>query len=372
MVNKLFTAIATLTGTVIGAGFLGIPYVVAKSGFLIGLFWMILISVIMLLVNLSLGEIILSTKTIHQIPGYVSKYLGHKTKSFILIAALIGFYTALIAYLVGGGESLSFLFTGSVKYSLLAGSLFWLLFAGITIKGIKEFKKIEPIGIIAVFTVTLILGIILVNKINLSNLTYSNPQFFFVPFGVILFAFLGISSIPEMKRVLEKNTKLMKKAIIIGSLIPLIIYILFTIVVLGFYGQEVAEVATISLGKIITILGILTMSTAFLALNLALRDTFMFDYSMHFKHAWMLSTLIPLFLFLIIKFFNLAGFAQILSIGGSVSGGLLGISILLTHYKLKKQKAKLKRKPEYKIHIPVIIKILFILLFLTGILFEFL
>ncbi len=41
MKKKLFQAIATLTGTVIGAGFLGIPYVMSKSGFLIGLAWMV-------------------------------------------------------------------------------------------------------------------------------------------------------------------------------------------------------------------------------------------------------------------------------------------------------------------------------------------
>ena len=34
---KLFSGIATMTGMVIGAGFLGMPYVIAQSGFLIGL-----------------------------------------------------------------------------------------------------------------------------------------------------------------------------------------------------------------------------------------------------------------------------------------------------------------------------------------------
>jgi len=369
-VSKLFTAIATLTGTVIGAGFLGIPYVVSKSGFLIGLGWMIGISVIMLLVNLALGEIILSNKRLHHIPGYVSEYLGRRTKVFILVASLIGFYSALIAYLVGGGESLSFLFTGSLKYSLLAGSLFWVLFMAITIRGIREFKKIEPLGVLAVFITTLIIGIISINKIKISNLSYVNPGLFFVPFGVILFAFLGVSSIPEMKRVLGKNSRLMKKAIIIGSLIPLIVYVLFTIVVLGFYGQKVFEIATISFGRIVTFFGILTMFTAFLALNLSLRDTFMLDYKMHFKDAWVLSTIIPFIFFFVIKALNLARFVEILGVGGSVSGGLLGIFILITHEKIKR--AKLNRKPEYKVNIPLSLKVIFILVFLAGMVFELL
>ena len=54
-----------------------------------------------------MGEIVLSSKTIHQLPGYASKYLGRKTKIFVFIASIIGFYAALVAYLIGEGESLA-------------------------------------------------------------------------------------------------------------------------------------------------------------------------------------------------------------------------------------------------------------------------
>lgn len=373
MNKQLFTAIATLTGTIIGAGFLGIPYVVAKSGFLLGFFWMALIAIIMLIVNLTLGEIILSTKTLHQIPGYASKYLGRKTKIFVFIASIIGFYAALVAYLLGEGESLSFLITGTTSYALYIGIGFWILVAIISIKGIRSFKKIEPLAVIAVFIVTIILGFISFKQINLSNLTSANFSFLFYPFGVVLFAFLGTSAIPEMRRILKKNQKLLKKAIIIGSLVPLLVYTLFVIVVLGLHGTAIEQIATISLGKTVTLLGIFTMFTAFLALTLALQDTYRFDFSFSFKKAWLLSTLLPLILFAIIKTFNLAGFVKILSLGGAISGGLLSIAILLIHEKLKSKKIikKLDRKPEYKINIPLILKIIFILIFIIGIIYEF-
>lgn len=370
MIRKSFIAISTLTGTVIGAGFLGIPYVVAKSGFFIGLGWMFLISMMMLLINLNIGEICLSTKTVHQIPGYASKYLGKKTKIFIFLAAIFGLYAALIAYLLGEGESLSFIFTSSTRYALLAGIIFWFLVAIITFGGIRRFKRVEPLAVLAVFLVTLLLGIINWNKINFSNLTYTNPSFLFLPFGVVLFAFLGISAIPEMRRVLIKNEKLMKKAIIIGSLVPLIVYILFTIIVLGLFGQNVEEIATISFGKTVTLLGMFTMFTAFLALNLALQDTYRFDFSLSQKKAWLLATFLPLFFFLIIKIFNLADFVKILSLGGAISGGLLSISILLIHEHLRDK--KLERRPEFRISLPVMLKILFVILFVVGILYEFL
>ena len=75
--NKKFLATTfTLTGTIIGAGILGLPYVFAKSGFLVGIFWLIAIASIMIFVNLAMGEITLRTKGNHQLPGYANKYLG--------------------------------------------------------------------------------------------------------------------------------------------------------------------------------------------------------------------------------------------------------------------------------------------------------
>jgi len=274
MKKKLFTAIATLSGTVIGAGFLGIPFVVSKTGFFIGLAWMIFLSIVLMLINLMMGEIILSSNTLHHIAGYSSKYLGKKTKLFVLMASIIGFYAALVAYLIGEGESLSFLFFGNANYTLWFGLGFWLVMAFLTFGGIKEFKKIEPIAVVLVLFVTLLLGFLNFGNISLDNLSHVDFSYMFFPFGVILFAFLGVSSIPEIKRVLGKNQGLMKKAIIIGSFIPLLVYILFTIIVLGLYGTDVAQVATISFGKLVTLLGMFTMFSAFLALSLALQDTY--------------------------------------------------------------------------------------------------
>jgi len=370
--KMLFTGIATLTGTVIGAGFLGIPYVVAKSGFLIGLLLMVVVCFVMMLVNLMIGEIALSTNAQHQLPGYASKYFGKKTKLIIFLASIFGLYSALTAYLLGEGESLSFIFTNSTNYSLFAGIAFGILMTALTTGGIKRFKKTEPFGVLAVFVVTLVLGVLSFDKINFENLKYVNTNYIFYPFGVILFSFLGTSAIPEMRRILKRNEKLMKKAIIIGSLIPLFVYALFVVVVLGLYGQNISEIATISFGKTIALLGVFTMFTAFLALNLALQDTYRLDFNISSKKAWVLSSVLPLLLFVIIKFYNLAGFVKILSIGGVISGGTLAIAIMTIHEIIKTREIenKMERKPEYHLHVPFVLKALLILLFILGIIYE--
>ena len=114
--NKKFWATTfTLTGTIIGAGILGLPYVFAKSGFLAGLFWLIVLGAVMIFVNLALGEITLRTKGAHQLSGYAEKYLGKWGKRAMFFAMIFGIYSALLAYLIGEGESLSKLIPGNIN-----------------------------------------------------------------------------------------------------------------------------------------------------------------------------------------------------------------------------------------------------------------
>ena len=89
IMNKKFWATTfTLTGTIIGAGILGLPYVFSKAGFFIGLLWLIILGMVMMFVNLTLGEITLRTNGRHQLSGYAEKYLGKWGKRIMFFAMM--------------------------------------------------------------------------------------------------------------------------------------------------------------------------------------------------------------------------------------------------------------------------------------------
>ena len=76
MHNKHFyAAIATLVGTIIGAGVLGIPYVISQAGFITGLVNLVILGVAVLLLYLFVGEVVLRTRGNHQLTGYAEIYL---------------------------------------------------------------------------------------------------------------------------------------------------------------------------------------------------------------------------------------------------------------------------------------------------------
>ncbi|MBU0957705.1 MAG: amino acid permease [Nanoarchaeota archaeon] len=364
---RLIAAVSILVGTVIGAGILGIPYVVSQSGFLIGGIWILVLGGVMLLMNLYLGEIGLRTKKNHQLTGYAEKYLGKTGKRIMFAAAIFGFYAALLAYLIGEGESFSSLFFGHVNYALYFGIGFWLVLTWFIYQGYDALKKGESIGVIVMLLLIVGIAIGFAPDVSMENLSYINYGNLFVPFGVILFALLGFSALPELEKILGKEKKLMKKAIIWGTLIPVVMYFVFALVVVGFLGIGINEIATLSLGKFFVVLGIFTMFTSFLALSFALRDMLMWDYKIPKFKAWIVTAIVPLILYLLIMFFKFASFSMILSIGGTVSGGLMGILILLM---IKNAKKNGDEKPAYEIPYMLGLIVLFILLFVAGIVFD--
>jgi tyrosine-specific transport protein len=367
--NKKFWATTfTLTGTIIGAGILGLPYIFAKSGFLVGLLWLILIGAVMMFVNLCLGEVTLRTKGHHQLSGYAKKYLGKWGQRIMFFAILFGIYSALLAYLIGEGQSLSKLLPGNINPFFL-GISFWILMTLLLREGLKGLKKIETWGVTAV--IIIIIGILIKfsSQIQISNLTTWNQINVSLPIGIVIFALMGFTSIPELREEIRGKEKLLKKAIIIGSLIPIILYILFSATVIGVLGKNITQVATLSFGPIMTLLGIFTMLTSYFVLSFSLRDTFKFDIKVSKKTAFLLVSLVPIFFYALDEKLNLLNFSTVLGIGGIVSGTITGILIIIMN-KRAKNTTRSNKEPEIQMPINWPIIILLSIIFITGLILE--
>ncbi len=367
--KKLFTAVSIITGTIVGAGFLGIPYVAAKSGFFVALGYLIVIAGLSLLINLSFGEIILRTKGEHHLVGFAYKYLGKKGKDILFILFNIAIISALLAYMMGVGESLSVLIFGSAKYKIMIGALFGFFMSYILWGGISSLRKFEKIGVLAIALIAIFIAVFFLKDISYSNLLGFNKKYIFLPFGVIIFSLMEFFSFPAVRRVLNKNEDLTKKAIIIGTLIPAIFYAFFMFIIVGVAGLKTPEVSTLAFGPLFIILGIVTMFTSYLGLGTSLERSYMVDYTNKKKKAWFKAAIIPIALFLLIGFFEFFSFTTILSIGGVFAGGIIGMMVLIIH---KKADTQGNRIPEYKVHLSKAVIILISLLYIGGVVVEIL
>lgn len=365
--SKTLTATAILIGGIVGVGFLGIPYVVAKTGLALGMILLVVIASIMLLTMLHLGEVVLRTQERHQLTGYAEKYLGSHGKKAMLVSLIFGVYSALVAYLIVQGESWSMLLIGNTSAVLPIGIAVWAIMSALTYFDLKALKEGELIGVTIIVIMIISIVISSWNSLEFTNLTTVDFSQILAPFGVMLFAFLGYSAVPEIVRVLGKDRQSLKPAIYHSHIFVLLMYAIFTCIVLGLHGTNTPEIATLALGAPFITLGIVTVLMAYLSLSVSLTDTFHTDYKMTKRESWMYTTLIPLALFVVLQLTHNASFTTILSFGGIIAGG---IAIVLIMMMAKQAKIHGDRHPEYKIKHSHILTLVIVLLCIAAMAVE--
>jgi len=365
MRKEFLIGVAMMLGTSIGVGVFGIPYVI-KSGFVSGLISIILLGLAFMFINLSLGETLLRTKGNHQLCGIMEIYLGKTGKWFMLASLTIGIYGALAAYVTGAGEVLSQMFGFSKVFWEI---VFFAVGLSFVFGGFKRFAKSQLWSNITKLTVFVIIALILLLSSEFKTGNLSGFSNFFSSWGVILFAYICTSVIPVVKLELGKNLKLLKSVLIWASIIPIIVYAVFTIGIIGVSGNFTTDVATIGAafaiggiaGLLINLFAILAMLTAFPSLSFALSEVFILDFG--FSKLWaMIATFsIPIVIILVG-----ASFTGILEIAGAFSSGIAGISVLWAYLRARKHG---QRKPEYSLNLQLWFVLLLMVIFLVGIWF---
>ena len=74
--------------------------------------------------------------------------------------------------------------------------------------------------------VVLAIGLWGAGKLQADNFTWAIGDFWFLPFGIIMFALNGISGVPLAREVLAGREGKLRGAIFIGTLIPIVFYLI--------------------------------------------------------------------------------------------------------------------------------------------------
>jgi tyrosine-specific transport protein len=378
MTNQLktsFEAAAIIIGTIVGVGIFGLPYVFAKVGFLLGISIMIIIGIAALVLNLLYGEIALRSRRKKRLVGYAKDFLGSKGKMIATISALFGLLSSQLAYLIVGGEFLSFLSENLLGWS---GNLTFYVIIFLIIASTVIYKKSSMLAAIEFFMslfLIAVIGLIFVSslpKIELQKLINYNPHYLFQAYGVILFAMSGSIAIPEVVEYLKKQKNAhFKRVISVGTFLPVILYGLFTLAVVGMLGKNVSQSAITSLKSVLgekiivvgALFGILAVFTSFIMIGKDLMKVLWYDYRFPKVLACLLVNLIP-FLFFIIGFRN---FVNVIGVAGAIMGGINGILIILIY---KKARQKRFPRPIYSVKLPRLAGWLLIIMFLSGIFYQ--
>lgn len=331
-------ALAVIVGTIVGAGIFAIPYAVAQVGYGVGLLYLIGLGLVVLALHVLLGEIVARTKTTFQLSGLAGHYLGRSGKALMSVAFFIGGYGALLAYVIGTGETLAAIFGGErVVWSLA----FVVVGAFFLYRGLKTVKVIELIMTSALFVLVIAFAVWAAPDITVTNLAEPiDWRYLFLPYGVMLFAYYGVSALPVAEAVLRNDARLFRRAVVIASTIPVVLYTLFATITVGVTGGDTTPVATVGLGEALgpligiaaNVFAFFAMATSFLAIGTAIQETYEWDFRWNPRLGWAATIAVPLLLFAV----GVRDFIGVIGVAGTLAGSLEAILIVLMYWKMQR------------------------------------
>lgn len=329
---SFWQAVSLIISGTIGAGVLGLPFAVAQIGILPGIVAMVSIGLLLMGVNMMVGWVSMQRDTPMQIVGLAAQYLGLPGK----ILASIAFYGLLfgvqLIYLVGMSEVLQTFFPWS---QLGYATICWCVGSYLCYKGMKTVKTVELLLTLGIFAV--VIYIIAMSAPNMTASAFSHVKWseIFMPFGVLLFAFQGATTIPEAYSVIKNRKKDFFKAIAYAYMCIIALYVLFSVFVVGVTAENTTQIATIGLGNALgpsmhiigNIFALLTMATSYILVGQSLKDSLTWDLNLNSKTGLLLCIVVPIVLFSIAP----KSFITIIDIVGGIFAGSLILLMLLVY-----------------------------------------
>ncbi|MBU0649140.1 amino acid permease [Patescibacteria group bacterium] len=370
--KSVFRALATFIGTIIGVGIFGVPFAISQAGFFIGLVYLVILGAALFIINYFYCDVVVNTKERHRLVGYCKIYLGPWARRISYFSLTLGMVGSIIAYIILGGEFLHALvaqfFGGTVFQYQIILFTFIALVALVGLRLVSRIEVVMTIFLLAVMSFIFVQG---VPKIEWANLfSFAEPRDIFLPYGVILFALAGTIAIPEIRDVLKGYARDMRRVVRWGTLIPLFLTAIFSLVVVGVTGTATSPESIIGLARALgpwilyigALFGFLAITTSFLVFAVHLKESFIYDFKVDKYLAWFIAVFTPLAIFLI----GSRDFINVISFTGAIFGGFNYILITLLYLKIRA-----KKKTKFPvIRWPRIIPYALMVIFSLGIVYE--
>ncbi len=229
--RSIFQGALLVAGTTIGGGMLALPVMTGQGGFFPSLVIYFLCWAFMFGTGLLFLEVSQWVGTKANLVTMAEKTLGFPGKLAAWVLYLFLFYCLTLAYVVGCGELISGWFPNiPTEYGpwIFSAIAFPMVFAGVRFVG--RWNVFLMLGLGISFLLFMVLGFPYIQPKLLGHINWSG-SLLALPICFTSFAYQGI--IPTLVDLMHHNIKKTRLAIFIGTIIPLITYILWQGLILG-------------------------------------------------------------------------------------------------------------------------------------------
>jgi tyrosine-specific transport protein len=239
MHNKLIGGILLVIGTSIGGGMLALPIATAQLGFINALIFLVLCWGMMTAAAFLILEVNLWHNVNSNLISMAKTTLGRFGQIIAWLSYLLLLYALLAAYIAGGGDFLQhLLLTFHLNLSIeLSALLFAGLLSLIVYKGLGSVDYVNRGLMLSKILTFILLVICIFPFISIHYLSILENAFRLnVILGsttVIMTSFGFAVIVPSLRSYFNNDLVMLRKTILIGSLIPLFCYILWEITIMG-------------------------------------------------------------------------------------------------------------------------------------------
>ncbi len=237
MNSKLIGGILLVVGTTIGAGMLALPVATAQLGFwgsfalLIGCWAVMTTSAFIFL------EVNLWLPANSNLVSMAGATMGRAGQAVAWIVYLVLLYSILSAYIAGGGDLFHYvLATSGITIPLsLSSVIFTVLFGLIVYFGIRSVDYVNRGLMFGKMGALVFLILLITPFISAANLASGEFKYIVHPTSITVtaVAFASLMIIPSLRTYFGDDIKTLRKAILIGTIIPLVCYIGWDMVIMG-------------------------------------------------------------------------------------------------------------------------------------------
>ncbi|MBD2292951.1 tyrosine transporter [Anabaena sphaerica FACHB-251] len=243
---------ALIAGTTIGAGILALPAVTLPSGILPSTIAIIVVWLYTLFSGLLIAEVSLNVMGAEGIPSIgflaiVEKTLGKVGARIAGATYLFMHYALLVAYISKGGDILVSTFAkiaglDNILPNWVGTTTFTFLFGGILYLGKERFIQKLNGAFVAIVIISFI-GLLLLGsgQVKSEQFLFQNWNAVGSAVSVICVALFYHNVVPVVVTQLEGDLPKIRKSIIIGSAIPLIMFLAWNAVILGSVNPDILQ-----------------------------------------------------------------------------------------------------------------------------------
>lgn len=226
-----------IAGTTIGVGMLGLPIATGPGGFLPSISIYLLCWIFMLCTGLILLEVCSWMPEDANLITMAGRLFGKPGKIICWLVYLFLFEMVMIAHVAGGGNTLIEIF-GDKLSSVQAMIIYVIIFSPVVYLGTRIVDRLNLVMFSGVLISYFLFILVSVQHVHFNFLTYQNWSRAFLAIPILFTAFTYQVIIPTLMTYMKRDIKKVRLAILFGTTIPLIVYLIWQVLILGIVPVE--------------------------------------------------------------------------------------------------------------------------------------